>query len=316
MTVAADILCPNGMVHNRANGDLTYRGILDSTYHIKNIYAAIEYPYNDFDGTNGCQSKTALFCYGRTTPQGDATYANCPIGTRFDLHTVSAGAVTQFDTFYKKWSGAYGWAKVLMAPDTLSATTVTSAAELATIWGQSSATTGTFRGLSVRTKMTGSGTPDGESLRAYTLVTGAITASGIHGAHITAQLGDESLATAVGSCTGEMAGVRATFGNGANLTVAAGTFASLRLDSYLQSDLPLANCASSYMYICDVGTYGMRGLIRLGTLANRQTSKSTKANGPYTLDSITVSSSAAGCLKIDTPDGSFYIPLYATGALT
>jgi hypothetical protein len=114
MSVATDIILPNGKFHTDTNGDLTYRGILDATYKIKNIYAAIEYPYNNYDGsTSGLGSKkTALFLYGATTPQGDATYASAPIGTRFDLHTIVADVVTAFAQYVKVTTGASGWAKV------------------------------------------------------------------------------------------------------------------------------------------------------------------------------------------------------------
>lgn len=190
---------------------------------------------------------------------------------------------------------------------------VTAANQDSRIWITSSATSGTLRALSLRTFYTGAGTADGEALRAYTVVTSAITASSIHGAHITAQLGDETTGT-TGSCSGAMAGVRATLGTGPTMTISAGTFAAVRADTYLQSTLASANC--SYIYACDVGTYGVTEILRFGTIVSRTTSKTTiTAAYAYVSGGMTIGA-ATGALRVVTADGAFYIPLVPAANLT
>jgi hypothetical protein len=208
----------------------------------------------------------------------------------------------------------YGWMKVSAGGGSdLTSETYATAFDMQRIWGTCSATSGTFRGLSVRTQLTGTGTEDGESLRAYTLITGTITGSGVHGAHITAQIGSETVASTA-NCTGEVSGVRATIGIGlTNTAPVGGTISALRLDSYF---LSTGNGASSsFIYACDVGgTYGVKSaFMQLGTMTNRQTSAATAANGPYSYVTAHITpSNCDGVLKVITPDGTFYIPLYTT----
>jgi hypothetical protein len=184
---------------------------------------------------------------------------------------------------------------------------VTAAAELARIWGTTTATSGIFRGLSVRTFFTGAGTAEGDALRVYNQTD--VSIANMHGMHCTAQLGSESVAS-VGTVTGQAAGVRATIGIGlTNTAPAGGTIASLRCDSYFLSTA--ASSASSFIYMCDVGgSYGVDCVLRLGTLVNRSTSKNT-GSYQYIASHQTVGN-CDGSLKVVTPDATLYIPLYAS----
>jgi hypothetical protein len=205
--------------------------------------------------------------------------------------------------------GANGWTRLIGGGATLAGLAMTTASEIARIWGTNSATSGTIRGLSVRTAMTGTGTEDGESLRAYTLISGTITGSGVHGAHITAQIGAEDAASTA-NCTGEVAGVRATIGIGlTNTAPVGGTIAAIRLDSYFQSTA--ASAASSFIYACDVSTYGVDAILRLGTLVNRSTNKAAPLAYTYVAGAFTIGPLLAA-FKVVTPDGTFYIPAMAT----
>jgi hypothetical protein len=182
---------------------------------------------------------------------------------------------------------------------------VTAAAEVARIWGTTSATSGIFRGLSVRTFFTGAGTATGEALRVYNQTD--VSIANMHGMHCTAQLGSETAAS-VGTVTGEASGVRATIGIGlTNTAPAGGTIASLRCDSYFLSTA--AGAASSFIYCVDVGgSYGVDAIIRMGAIVGRTTSKTTMT-APYAYVSGKMTmGSASIALKIVTPDGSFYIP--------
>jgi hypothetical protein len=240
-----------------------------------------------------------------------------PVGSEFLLLTVSGAAdVTAAETYLKVASGAYGWAKYAVGSTTLSSAGNFDATTNAmmSVWGASSSTTATRRAISARLSLTGTGTEDGEAGRFYTLVTGVVTGSGIHGIHATAQVGDETTGTTTSSCSGEMAGIRATIGTGPTMTIAAGTYSSLRLDTYLQTSLASLNC--QFINMSDVGTYGVTEIIRLGTIVSKTTSKTTiTAAYAYVSGGMTIGAATAA-LRVVTPDGAFYIPLVAASALT
>jgi hypothetical protein len=184
---------------------------------------------------------------------------------------------------------------------------VSAADEVSRIWGTTSATSGIFRGLSVRTFFTGAGTATGDALRVYNQTD--VSIANMHGIHSTAQLGSETAAS-VGTVTGQAAGVRATIGIGlTNTAPAGGTIAAVRADSYFLSSA--AGAASSFFYACDVGaSYGVDCFLRLGTLVNRSTSKNT---GSYQyIAGHQTPGNCDGSLKVVTPDGTFYLPLYAS----
>ena len=268
-----------------------------------NVIQADEVSFASGDG-----DLSALTFYGENGPGTDYdSYAK--VGDKYIKVTFSSGVPATVAEYIRT---ANGWQTYIMGGDTLAAVTASTAGELARIWGTNSATSGTIRGISVRTAMTGSGTQDGEALRAYTLISGTITGSGVHGAHITAQIGDESVASTA-NCTGEVAGVRATIGIGlTNTAPVGGTIAALRLDSYFQSTGNGAS--SSFIYACDVGSFGIKtAFLQIGTLVNAQSAKANYANGPYTYESGGMTpSNLKGALKVITPDGAFYIPLYMT----
>jgi hypothetical protein len=185
--------------------------------------------------------------------------------------------------------------------------TVSAADEAARIWISSSATSGILRGLSVRAFFTGAGTATGDGLRAY--IQTDVSVANMHGAHITAQLGDESAAS-VGGVTGQAAGVRATIGIGTTNTGVTGTIAALRLDSYFLSSA--ATAASSFIYAVDVGgSYGVDAFLRLGAMKNSSTNKAAPSAYTYVSGGFTVTG-AAIALKIVTGDGTFYLPAYAS----
>jgi hypothetical protein len=112
-----------------------------------------------------------------------------------------------------------------------------------------------------------------------------------------------------------VAGVRATIGIGLTNTAANhGTIASIRLDSYFQSTA--ATAASAFIYACDVSTYGVDAILRLGTIVNRTTSKTTMtAAYAYVSGKMTIGS-ASIALKVVTPDGAFYVPGLLASDLT
>lgn len=308
-----DRLCPPAFRYGREDGALIKEGNMTGGA-MKNLVDEVKYPFND--SISGALN--ILRAYGRTTPQGDAVYAYMPIGSEFIVLTVDGnGAVTSADKYLKVATGANGWAKAAFGSSTLSSAGVFDATTnaMVSVWGSSSSTTATRRAISARLSLTGTGTEDGEAGRFYTLVTGVVTGSGIHGIHATAQVGDESTGATTSSCSGEMAGVRATIGTGPTMTIAAGTYASLRLDTYLQTALPGgASPYASYIYACDAGTYGALNFLALGACVLRQTTVSSWANGPYTYNASVTPSACKGLLRVQTPDGTFCIPLYSSAS--
>lgn len=189
---------------------------------------------------------------------------------------------------------------------------VTAAAELGRIWGTTSATSGIFRGLSIRTFFTAAGTATGDALRVYNQTD--VSIANMHGAHITAQLGAEGTAS-VGTVTGQAAGVRATIGIGITNTAVGGTIAALRCDSYFLTSA--SGSASSFIYLTDVNTsYGVDAIIRMGPITDRSTDAGTL--GAYTYDSggITAAATAAtGALRVVTQDATLYALLWPDSAI-
>ena len=248
----------------------------------------------------------------------DPTAANFPtasIGDTVDTLLIDSSVSASAPYDAGKWIyGVNGWRKFLTGGNSLTASLSTAAETANYIWNTNSATSGTVRQLSVRQQLTGTGTEDGEAIRSYNLITGTITGSSVHGTHSTLQLGSETVAS-TGACTGSAAGVRATIGIGLTNTAAnLGTIAALRVDSYFQSTA--ATAASSYIYACDVSTYGVDAILRLGTVVSKTTSKTTMtAAYAYVSGGMTVGAATAA-LKVVTPDGAFYIPLLAASALT
>ena len=248
---------------------------------------------------SGNRGENVVF-YGETAP--GANYDSyVKVGDKYVMLTFSSGVITAVTEYIYS---EFGWVKAIMGGDSLSTnTTSTANKELARIWGSSSATSGIFRGLSVRTELKGNSTGTGDAIRAYNLATLAVP--NMHGIHATAQVGDETTGI-TGSISGQAAGVRATIGCGPSMVTVGGTLASLRCDSYFQT--AVTSAATSYIYAGDVGTYGVDSFLRIGTVVQRSTDKTNPGAYTYVSGHMT-HGNIDGALKVVTPDGTFYIPL-------
>lgn len=118
----------------------------------------------------------------------------------------------------------------------------TSAGNLANFYYTNSATSGDSRAVYAKLTLTGASGMGGEAGRFYALTSGK--PDSLHGVHATAQvLGGTGVA-------GEAAGLRATIASTTGLTLSAGTYAALRLDSDLNSALNATD--ASWIYITDL----------------------------------------------------------------
>lgn len=122
---------------------------------------------------------------------------------------------------------------------------VTSATNINAAYATTSATTGDTR--LVYDKLTFTSTGSGETLRAFSRVTGAngATAGTINGAHISAEI-DGS-----GTISGAANALRATLGGTA--TAPGGTLAALQLDTNFGAGVTLAS-SSAFIRVTDSGT--------------------------------------------------------------
>ena len=123
--------------------------------------------------------------------------------------------------------------------------TVTTAQNISSSYATSSATTGDTR-LSYQ-RLTFTSTGSGETVRAFSVVTGAnaATAGTINGAHISTSINTG------GSISGAANAIRATLGGTA--TTPGGTLAVLQLDTDYSTNVTLGS-ASSFIRISDSGT--------------------------------------------------------------
>lgn len=121
---------------------------------------------------------------------------------------------------------------------------VTTATKINSAYATSSATTGDTR--LVYDKLTFTSTGSGETLRAFSVVTGAngATAGTINGAHISAEI-DGS-----GTISGAANALRATIGGTA--TAPGGTLAALQLDTNFGAGVTLA-ASSAFIRLSDSG---------------------------------------------------------------
>ena len=115
--------------------------------------------------------------------------------------------------------------------------TVTSAQNISSFYGSTSATTGDTRLNYSRLNFTSTGS--GETIRAFSVVSGAGAAAGgtINGAHISMSV------TGSGTISGAANALRVTLGLGA-ATNAGGTIASLQLDSDIAGDATVPGTAA------------------------------------------------------------------------
>ena len=122
--------------------------------------------------------------------------------------------------------------------------TVTTAQNISSSYGTTSATTGDTR--LVYDKLTFTSTGSGETIRAFSVVTGvgAATAGTINGAHVSTEI-DGS-----GTISGAANAVRATLGG--TSTAPGGTVAVLQLDTNFASGVSLP-ATSSFMRVTDSG---------------------------------------------------------------
>lgn len=152
---------------------------------------------------------------------------------------------------------------------------VTSAQNISSSYGTTSATTGDTR--LVYDRLTFTSTGSGETLRAFSVVTGASAATGgtINGAHIST-----SVSTG-GTISGAANAVRATIG--ASVASPGGTLAALQLDTDFASGTTLG-ADSAFIRVTDsgAGTGKMTRLMNIGSgtgVFTAATSSSTLAGG-------------------------------------
>ena len=122
---------------------------------------------------------------------------------------------------------------------------VTTAGNISSSYGTTSATTGDTRLSYQRLNFTSTGS--GETLRAFSVVTGAGAATGgtINGAHISTSI------NTTGTISGAANALRATLGGSA--TTPGGTLAVLQLDTDYSSNVTLG-AASSFIRVTDSGS--------------------------------------------------------------
>ena len=172
--------------------------------------------------------------------------------------------------------------------------TVTTAQNVSSSYVTSSATTGDTRLSYMRMDITSTGS--GETLRAFTRVTGAGAATGgtINGAHISTSI------NTTGTISGAANALRATLGGSA--TTPGGTLAVLQLDTDYSSNVTLG-AASSFIRVTDSGTQTgeVQNLINIAT--------GPAATIAPTASAVTTVSKA---IKVMIGGTAYYVPAYAT----
>jgi len=133
--------------------------------------------------------------------------------------------------------------------------TVTTAENISSFYGTTSATTGDTR-LSYN-RLTFTSTGSGETIRALTRVTGANAATGgtVNGAHISLSVNSG------GSISGAANGLRVTLGGAAGVTM-GGTVAALQVDSDITNTTTLPGNAS-FIRVTNSGTGTITNLFNL-----------------------------------------------------
>lgn len=171
---------------------------------------------------------------------------------------------------------------------------VTTAQNISSSYGTTSATTGDTRLSYQRLAFTSTGS--GETVRAFSVVTGAGAATGgtINGAHISTSV------NTTGTISGAANAIRATLGGTA--TSPGGTLAVLQLDTDFASGVTLAN--ASFIRVTDSGA----GTGKVGSLMDI-------ATGPAATVAPAASAVAASpskVLKVVIGGTPYYVPAYAT----
>lgn len=164
---------------------------------------------------------------------------------------------------------------------------VTSAQNISSFYGSTSATTGDTRLNYSRLNFTSTGS--GETLRAFSVVTGASAATGgtINGAHIST-----SVSTG-GTISGAANALRATIG--ASVASPGGTLAALQLDTDFASGTSVS-ADSAFIRVTDSGA-GAGKLTRLMNIAS--------GTGVFTAG--TSSSTLAGGIKVRIAGSDYFL---------
>jgi hypothetical protein len=163
---------------------------------------------------------------------------------------------------------------------------------------------GDNRAIYSRSQYSGT-TAQGEAVRAYSQIMS--TATSVHGIHATAEVGTG------GSIVGQAVAGRFTASTITGLTLVAGAqYAITAQTDNISTVLNITD--SAHIRIEDLNTFGMNAIFSLGTIVGRSTNKA--ALGPYSYVSGKMTFAAAGvsaAIRIKTPDGTFYIPMYLQG---
>ena len=171
---------------------------------------------------------------------------------------------------------------------------VTTAGNISSSYGTTSATTGDTRLSYQRLNFTSTGS--GETLRAFSVVTGAGAATGgtINGAHISTSI------NTTGTISGAANALRATLGGSA--TTPGGTLAVLQLDTDYSSNVTLG-AASSFIRVTDSGsqTGEVQNLLNIET-------------GPAATiaPTATAVSTVSKAIKVRIGGTDYYVPAYAS----
>lgn len=171
---------------------------------------------------------------------------------------------------------------------------VTTAGNISSSYGTTSATTGDTRLNYSRLAFTSTGS--GETLRAFSVVTGASAATGgtINGAHISTSINTG------GSISGAANAIRATLGGTA--TSPGGTLAVLQLDTDYGVNVTLG-AASSFIRVTDSGaqTGEVQNLLNIET-------------GPAATIAPTATAVAtvSKAIKVRIAGTDYYVPAYAS----
>lgn len=166
------------------------------------------------------------------------------------------------------------------------ASTSTADKNIAGFWTESSATSGTTRGIYWKHYITGASADGGECARFRTDVSGAglIVGGGVHGAHITAAIG------ANGQISGLMAGVRATYEAADATKTITGTVCALQVDSFVGTGNTLPAASHAFIRVANNGAVAFTNLFQFATntTCTRKGSAVSSQDGIAFLDGGTV----------------------------
>lgn len=167
--------------------------------------------------------------------------------------------------------------------------TVSTAGNISSSYGKTTATTGDTR--LVYDKLTFASTGSGETIRAYSVVTGAGAAAGgtINGAHISMKVDTG------GTISGAANAIRATLGSAVNAP--GGTLAALQLDTDFASGTSVS-ADSAFIRVSDSGA----GTGKIAALMNIETAPSA---GVVATGTVTLTKA----IKIRVGGTTYYIPI-------